>query len=174
MLVVIGAGIVSWPQLCLGDTTPSIVVLPFTNMSGDAEQNYLADGITEDMTTDLASIPGLLVISRNAAVRHEAESIGPAQLAEELGARYILEGSVRRAGNELRINARLFDANGGGLLWAERFDGAVADVYSLHVADERPQSGPTQGECGTQQSFGRTKPRFAVDPVFFGAFAFRR
>ena len=109
----------------------SIAVLPFDNISGDAEQGYLADGMTEDMTTDLARVPNLLVISRNAAFQYKGKAIEPAQVAAELGVRYILEGSVRRIGDELRINAQLIDAGTGLHKWAERFDGAWQDVFAL-------------------------------------------
>ena len=113
------------------DTRPSLVVLPFANLSDDKEQGYLADGITEDLTTDLARVPGLFVISRNAAFTYKGKSVQPAQIASELGVRYILEGSTRRAGDDMRLNAQLIDAETGGHLWAERFDGQWADVFAL-------------------------------------------
>ncbi len=134
---------------------PSLVVLPFDSLSDDKEQGYLADGITEDMTTALARIPGLFVISRNAAFTYKGKSIQPAQVGEELGVRYILEGSIRRAGDDLRINAQLIDTASSGHLWAERFDGAWAEVFSLqdqvveNVADAlelRLVSGPRMAE----------------------------
>ena len=139
LLLVIAMGTAAWlrpseprlePRLPPPDK-PSLVVLPFANLSDDKEQGYLADGITDDLTTDLAQIAGLFVISRNAAFSYKGKSTKPAQVAAELGIRYILEGSVRRAGNDMRINAQLIDARTGGHLWAERFDGAWADVFSL-------------------------------------------
>ena len=115
----------------MADARPSLVVLPFANLSDDKEQGYLADGITEDLTTELARVPGLFVISRNAAFTYKGKAVPPAQIAKELGVRYILEGSTRRAGEEMRINAQLIDTKTGGHLWAERFDGAWAEVFAL-------------------------------------------
>ena len=113
------------------DTRLSLVVLPFANLSDDKEQGYLADGMTEDLTTELARLPGLFVISRNAAFTYKGKAVQPAQIAKELGVRYILEGSTRRVGDEMRINAQLIDATTGGHLWAERFDGKWSEVFAL-------------------------------------------
>jgi adenylate cyclase len=113
------------------DTRLSLVVLPFANLSDDKEEGYLADGMTEDLTTELARLPGLFVISRNAAFTYKGKAMQPAQIAKELGVRYILEGSTRRVGDEMRINAQLIDATTGGHLWAERFDGKWSDVFAL-------------------------------------------
>jgi adenylate cyclase len=113
------------------DTRPSLVVLPFDNLSDDKQQGYLADGITEDLTTELARLPGLFVISRNAAFTYKGKATQPAQIATELGVRFILEGSVRRAGDQMRINAQLIDATTSGHMWAERFDGAWSEVFKL-------------------------------------------
>ena len=113
------------------DGKPSLVVLPFVNLSDDKEQGYLADGITEDVTTELARVPGLVVMSRNAAFTYKDKAVLPAQIAKELGVRYILEGSTRRVGDDMRINAQLIDAESGAHLWAERFDGPWADVFAL-------------------------------------------
>jgi adenylate cyclase len=110
---------------------PSLVVLPLDNLSDDKEQGYLADGITEDLTTELARLPGLFVISRNAAFAYRGEKMPPVKIAAELGVRYLLEGSVRRVGDEIRINAQLIDGDNGGHLWAERFDGNWSEVFSL-------------------------------------------
>ena len=109
----------------------SLAVLPFDNLSGDPAQGYLADGITDDMTTDLARVPGLFVISRHAAERYRNQVAAPDRVGADLHVRYIVEGSVRRLGDELRINAQLIDAESGGHLWAERFDGAWGDVFAL-------------------------------------------
>ncbi len=111
--------------------TPSIAVLPFTNISGDPEQEYFADGITEDLTTDLSKISGLFVVARNSSFAYKGKSPDVGEVSRELGVRYILEGSVRRAGEQIRINAQLIDATTGGNVWAERFDGTMADVFSL-------------------------------------------
>lgn len=110
---------------------PSIAVLPFTNMSGDAQQEYFTDGITDDLITDLSKISGLFVIARNSVFTYKGRPIKIRQVARELGVRYVLEGSVRRAGNEVRINAQLIDATTEGHLWADRYDGAVTDVFEL-------------------------------------------
>jgi TolB-like protein/class 3 adenylate cyclase/Flp pilus assembly protein TadD len=110
---------------------PSIVVLPFVNMSGDPQQEYFADGITEDLTTDLSSLDGLFVIARNTAFTYKGKAVTPAQIAEELGVRYLVEGSVQRAGNTMRINAQLIDAVDGGHAWAKRFDGSLDEIFAL-------------------------------------------
>jgi adenylate cyclase len=113
------------------DGKPSLVVLPFANLSDDKEQGYLADGITEDLTTELARVPGLVVMSRNAAFTYKDKAVLPAQVAKELGVRYILEGSTRRVGDEMRINAQLIDAETGAHIWADRFDGPWTGVFAL-------------------------------------------
>ena len=113
------------------DDRPSIAVLPFDNLSGDPEQEYFADGITEDLTTDLSRISGLFVVARNSSFAYKGRSVDVREVAAELGVRYVLEGSVRRAGGQIRINAQLIDGESGGHLWAERFDGAMSDVFRL-------------------------------------------
>jgi TolB-like protein/class 3 adenylate cyclase len=110
---------------------PSIAVLPFTNMSGDPEQEYFSDGITEDLITDLSKISNLFVIARNSVFTYKGKSVKISQVAEELGVRYVLEGSVRRAEDQVRINAQLIDATTGGHLWAERYDGKMENVFAL-------------------------------------------
>ena len=110
---------------------PSVAVLPFTNLSDDPSQEYFADGMTEDLITDLSKISGLFVIARNSSFSYKGQQVKVRQVAEELGVRYVLEGSVRRAGDEVRINAQLIDATTGGHLWAERYDGALDDIFDL-------------------------------------------
>jgi len=110
---------------------PSIAVLPFNNMSGDPDQEYFADGITEDLTTDLSRISGLFVVARNSSFSYKGRSVDVRTVSQELGVRYVLEGSVRRSGDQIRINAQLVDGSSGGHLWAERFDGTMADVFAL-------------------------------------------
>jgi adenylate cyclase len=110
---------------------PSIAVLPFVNMSGDSDQEYFSDGITEDLITDLSKISGLLVIARNSTFSYKGKPVKVRQVAEELGVRYVLEGSVRRADDRVRINTQLIDATTGGHLWAERYDGKMVDVFDL-------------------------------------------
>jgi len=110
---------------------PSIAVLPFANMSGDPEQEYFADGMAEDLITDLSKISGLFVIARNSSFSYKGQQAKVRQVAEELGVRYVLEGSVRRAGNRVRINAQLIDATTGGHLWANRFDRDLENIFEL-------------------------------------------
>jgi adenylate cyclase len=110
---------------------PSIAVLPFVNMSGDPEQEYFSDGITEDLITDLSKISGLFVIARNSAFAYKAKAVKVQELSRELGVRFLLEGSVRKAGTRVRINAQLIDAMTGGHLWAERFDRELGDIFDL-------------------------------------------
>ena len=109
----------------------SIVVLPFANLSADREQQYFADGITDDLTTDLSRLAGLLVISRNTAFTYRNKPIDTKQIGHELGVRYALEGSVRRIGSQFRINAQLIDAESDTHLWAERFNGNTSDLFAL-------------------------------------------
>jgi TolB-like protein len=110
---------------------PSIAVLPFINMSDDKSQEYFSDGLTEDLITDLSKISGLFVIARNSTFVYKGKSVTIQQVAEELGVQYVLEGSVRREGDQMRINAQLVDSTTGRHLWAERFDGSMRDVFSL-------------------------------------------
>jgi adenylate cyclase len=110
---------------------PSIAVLPFTNMSGDPEQEYFADGMVDDLITDLSKISGLFVIARNSTFTYKGKPVKVRQVAEELGVRYVLEGSVRRVDDQIRINAQLIDATTGGHVWAERYDSSLADVFAL-------------------------------------------
>lgn len=113
------------------DTRPSLVVLPFDNLSDDKEQEYLANGLTEDLTTELARVPGLFVVSYNAAFAYKDKDPKPEEIAAALGVRYLLKGSIRRVGDDMRINAQLIDGSTSGHLWAERFDGQWADVFAL-------------------------------------------
>ncbi|MER8594123.1 hypothetical protein NKH33_21315 [Mesorhizobium sp. M1182] len=113
------------------DPRPSVVVLPFDNLSDDKAQGYLADDFTEDLTTELARVPGLFVVSRNAASTYKHKETKPAEVAAALGVRCILEGSIRRVGDDMRINAQLIDGSTTGHLWAERFDGQWTDVFAL-------------------------------------------
>jgi adenylate cyclase len=109
----------------------SIVVLPFTNLSNDPDQQYFADGITEDLTTDLSRIGGMFVISRDSAFTYKGRPVNAKQIARELGVRYLLEGSVQRYGNQVRINAQLIAAHTDAHLWAERFDRELSDLFAL-------------------------------------------
>jgi len=109
----------------------SIAVLPFINMSDDAAQDYFADGITEDLITDLSKISDLFVIARSSSFTYKGKPVKIQQVGKELGVRFVLEGSVRKAGNDLRINAQLIDAASGHHLWADRYDGQFKDIFSL-------------------------------------------
>ena len=110
---------------------PSIAVLPFQNMSADAEQEFFADGITEDIITALSKIPELFVIARNSTFVYKGQAVNIPQVGRELGVRYVLEGSVRRAGQRLRITAQLIDAKDGSHLWAERYDREAEDIFDV-------------------------------------------
>ncbi len=110
---------------------PSIAVLPFANLSDDPQQAYFADGIAEDLMTDLSRLSGLFVVSRNSAFAYRGKATDLRTVGRELRVRYILEGSVRRAGDQVRINVQLIDAETGGHQWAERYDGSQADIFAL-------------------------------------------
>ena len=106
-------------------------MLPFDNMSGDAEQQYFADGITEDIITDISKVSGLFVIARNSSFTYKGKAVNVTQVGRELGVQPVLEGSVRKAGNRVRITAQLIDAASGGHLWAERFDRDLDDIFAV-------------------------------------------
>ena len=110
---------------------PSIAVLPFVNVSNDPEQESFADGLTEDLITDLSRHSGLFVIARNSAFAYKGKAMDVRAIAEDLGVRYLLEGSARRAAGRVRINAQLVDAVSGDHLWAERFDRSLEDVFAV-------------------------------------------
>ncbi|MCH8914155.1 MAG: tetratricopeptide repeat protein [Planctomycetes bacterium] len=110
---------------------PSIAVLPFDNLSDDSEQEYFADGLTDDLITDLSKISGLVVIARNSVFTYKDQGVDIRDVARELGVRYVLEGSVRRAGDNVRINAQLIDGRTGNHLWAERYDRQYADIFAI-------------------------------------------
>jgi adenylate cyclase len=117
-----------------GTNTPSIAVLPFTNMSGDREQEYFSDGITEDIITELSRFRSLLVIARHSSFAFKGKPVPVQQIAHELGVEYVLEGSVRRAGNRVRITAQLIDARTSTHIWAERLDRDVEDLFAMQDA----------------------------------------
>ncbi|HTC98001.1 MAG TPA: adenylate/guanylate cyclase domain-containing protein [Bradyrhizobium sp.] len=118
------------PMLALPDK-PSLVVLPFQNMSGDPEQEYFVDGMVEEITTAIARLPWLFAIARNSAFTYKGRAVDVKQVAQELGVRYVLEGSVRKAGNRVRIAGQLIDTTTGAHIWAARFDGALDDIFEL-------------------------------------------
>jgi adenylate cyclase len=110
---------------------PSVAVLPFTNMSGDAEQEYFSDGMTETLITDLSKISGLFVIARNSTFTYKGQAVKLEQVGQELGVRYVIEGSVQKANGRVRINVQLIDATTGGHVWAERYDRELEDIFAL-------------------------------------------
>src|SRR5215468_470433 len=110
---------------------PSVAVLPFTNLSGDRQQDYFSDGMTEDITTELSRFSELLVIARNSSFQYKGKTVDIRQVGRELGARYVLEGSVRRSGDRVRITAQLIDAMTGVHRWAERYDRELQDVFAV-------------------------------------------
>jgi adenylate cyclase len=118
------------PTLPLPDK-PSVAVLPFANMSGDPEQEFFADGIAEDVITALSRYPSLFVIARNSSFTYKARAVDVKQVARELGVRYILEGSLRKAGNRIRVTAQLVEAETDRDVWAERYDRDLADIFAL-------------------------------------------
>jgi adenylate cyclase len=118
------------PPLALPDK-PSLAVLPFQNMSGDPEQEYFADGMVEEITTAISRLPWLFVIARNSAFTYKGKPVDVKQVARDLGVRYVLEGSVRKAGNRVRITGQLIDTASGAHIWADRFDGTLDDIFEL-------------------------------------------
>src|SRR5882672_1873372 len=138
MLLLLGAGAVtlrtryfsSLPALPLPDK-PSIVVLPFVNMSEDPKQDYFSDGLTEDLTSDLSQVSSLFVISRNSAFTYKGKAVKLPEVSRELGVRYVVEGSVRKAGDQVRITAQLVDAAQDQHLWSERYDRPLTEIFAL-------------------------------------------
>src|SRR5262249_27490271 len=122
--------LVTRPPLALPDK-PSIAVLPFANLSGDKEQEYFSDGITDDIITELSRFSELFVISRNSSFQYKGKSPDIRQVGRELGVRYVLEGSIRRAGDRVRITGQLIDALTGAHRWAERYDRTLEDVFAV-------------------------------------------
>jgi TolB-like protein len=118
------------PALALPDK-PSIAVLPFQNMSGDPDQDYFADGMVDDIITALSRFKSLFVIARNSSFTYKGKVVDIKQVGRELGVRYVLEGSVRKAAGKVRISGQLIDATTGGHLWADRFEGDLSDVFAL-------------------------------------------
>lgn len=127
-----GADVATAAQAAVaGSDRPSLVVLPFQNMSGDAEQEYFADGMVDDITSALSRIGRLLVMGRNTAFTYKGRGVDSRQVGRELGVRYVLEGSVRKAGGRVRITCQLIEAAGGHQIWTERFDGDLADIFDM-------------------------------------------
>jgi TolB-like protein/Tfp pilus assembly protein PilF len=146
----------------------SIVVLPFTNLSSDPEQQYLADGITEDLTTDLSRISHAFVISRNTAFTYRSKAVDAKQIGRELGVRYVLEGSVRRSGNKIRVNAQLIDAESDAHVWAERFDRDLGDIFALQNDITRRIAMALSSELVVAEAARLTEHPDAVDYILRG------
>ncbi len=142
---------------------PSVAVLPFNNMSGDEEQEYFADGITEDIITDLSKVSGLFVVARNSSFAYKGQSPDIRRVCRDLGVRNVLEGSVRRAGGRVRINAQLIDGTSGGHLWAERYDRNLEDIFAVQDEVTREivtalRVALTPGERNRRESRGKVDP----------------
>jgi TolB-like protein len=151
-------GAVAPPPLQLPDK-PSIAVLPFANMSGDPEQEYFADGMVEEIITALSRIRWLFVIARNSSFIYKGHAVDVKQVGRELGVRYVLEGSVRKGGNRVRITGQLIDAVTGAHLWADRFDGLIEDVFELQDKVASSVAGviePALRSAEMQRSVNRT------------------
>ena len=146
----------------------SIVVLPFTNLSSDPEQQYFADGITEDLTTDLSRIAGVLFISRNTAFTYRNKLVDTKQIGRELGVRYVLEGSVRRSADQIRINAQLIDAEKDAHLWADRFDRDAEDLFVLQNEITSRIAFALNRELIAAQAARPTEHLDALDYIFRG------
>jgi TolB-like protein len=157
---------------------PSIAVLPFENMSGDAEQEYFADGITEDIITELARFRSLLVIARNSSFTYKGRSCKVQDVAADLNVRYLVEGSVRKAGDRVRVTAQLIDAASGNHLWADRYDRELVDIFALQ--DEITQTivsilpGRLEDADAERARRKQTKNMTAYDHVLLGLMRFRR
>jgi adenylate cyclase len=139
----VGAGVASRPSLPLPNK-PSIVVLAFTNMSGDPEQEFFADGIAEDIITSLSKSRSLFVIARNSSFTYKGKAVAIREIGRELGVRYVLEGSVRKTGNLVRVTAQLIEAATGAHLWAERYDRELADIFAVQDEITASVSGAIQ------------------------------
>jgi TolB-like protein/class 3 adenylate cyclase len=141
-------------QTSQGSTPPrlSIVVLPFVDMGGDPSQDYFTDGVTESLTTDLSRMSGAMVIGRNTAFTYKGKAVDLKQIGRELNVRYVLEGSVQRGGNRMRINAQLVDAATGNHIWAERFDKPTADLFDLQDEIVARLANMLQTQLGTAEA----------------------
>jgi TolB-like protein/class 3 adenylate cyclase/tetratricopeptide (TPR) repeat protein len=163
----------SGPALTLPDK-PSIAVLPFANMSGDPEQEYFADGMVEEIITALSRIPWLFVIARNSSFTYKGKLVDVKQVGRELGVRYVLEGSVRKAGQRVRITGQLIDALTGTHLWADRFDGSLEDVFDLQDKVASSVAGviePTLQVAETERSARRPTNDLTAYDLYLRAYA---
>jgi adenylate cyclase len=163
----------STPALQLPDK-PSIAVLPFANMSGDPEQEYFADGMVEEIITALSRIRWLFVIARNSSFTYKGQAVDVKQVGRELGVRYVLEGSVRKAGQRVRITGQLIDAMTGAHLWADRFDGSLEDVFELQDKVASSVAGviePALRAAETARSAGRPTADLTAYDLYLRGYA---
>ena len=161
------------PALPLPDK-PSIAVLPFANMSGDTEQEYFVDGMVEEIITALSRIRWLFVLARNSSFTYKGQAVAVKQVGRELGVRYVLEGSVRKGGNRVRIAAQLIDAETGTHLWADRFDGSLEDVFELQDKVASSVAGviePALQAAETARSVARPTNDLAAYDLYLRAYA---
>ena len=152
----------------------SIVVLPFANLSNDPEQQYFADGITEDLTTDLSRISDMVVISRNTAFTYRDQAVVTSQIGRELSVRYVLEGSVRRSGHVVRVNAQLIEAETDAHLWAERFDGDAGDLFAMQNTITRRIAGAVDAKLITAEAKRPVEHPDALDYILRGRSAYNQ
>jgi TolB-like protein/class 3 adenylate cyclase len=152
----------------------SIVVLPFANLSADWQQQYLADGITEDLTTDLSRLAPMFVISHNTAFTYRNKPVNTKQIGRELGVRYLLEGSVQRSGNQMRVNSQLIDAETDAHLWAERFDGDTGDLFTLQNEITSRIAGSLNLELTAREAARPTAHPDALDYILRGRAAYSK
>ena len=138
---------------------PSIATLPFLNLSGDPEQEYFADGVVEDIISALSRIGWLFVISRNSSFTYKGRAVDVKQVGRELGVRYVLEGSVRKAAHRVRITGQLIDATTGAHLWAERFESAIDDIFELQDRWPRASSARSRRSWSGRKSIARSGSR---------------
>src|SRR3954454_15153606 len=153
---------------------PSIAVLPFQNISGDPEQEYFADGMVEDIITALSRIRWLFVIARNSSFTYKGQAVDVKRVGRELGVRYVLEGSVRKGGNRVRITAQLIEAETGTHLWADRFDGALDEVFDLQDKVASSVAGliePTLQAAETARSVSRPTADLTAYDLYLRAFS---
>ncbi|HEY7689346.1 MAG TPA: adenylate/guanylate cyclase domain-containing protein [Dongiaceae bacterium] len=148
----------------------SIAVLPFANMSDDPQQSYFADGIAEDLMTDLSHVDGFTVIARHSAFAYKGRDVDLRQVGRDLGVRYIVEGSVRRAGEQIRINVQLIDATTGGHEWADRYDGSMDDIFALQDHVTKNVVDALRTRLGTQDAIVATSERGTNTPEAYDAF----
>src|ERR1700736_1407574 len=156
---------------------PSLAVMPFENMSGDPEQEYFADGMVEEIITALSRIRWLFVIARNSSFTYKGQAVDVKQVGSELGVRYVLEGSVRKAGGRVRITAQLIDALNGAHLWADRFDGSLEDVFDLQDKVASSVAGvidPVLHAAETARSAGRPTNDLTAYDLYLRGYAMAR